>query len=192
MLTIDIKSKELFNEESEGFVHVKSQRIHLEHSLLSVAKWEALYHKPFLDTLSKKEMTPEQFLDYIRCMTIEKDVERTQYFGLEQKDLDAINEYLNDSMTATWFAEEEDQKKGGGKQRTVTAELIYCWMIKLQMDVTVFQKWHFNRLITLIRTCNEENKAEVNDKPMDVNKRNAIMQKRRAEIAARKARQRKR
>lgn len=181
MLPLTIEATELFNETTEEFINIPRTTIQLEHSLLSLAKWEGIYHKPFL---SDEKMTPDEFLDYIRCMTLTKNVNPDIYYGLTAQNLAEIKAYMEDEHTATWFREEEDQKKKGPKPRVVTAELIYCWMIELRMPIDIFQKWHLGRLIVLIRTCQEERKAAEGDpkKKLDMNKRRALMEKRRAKF----------
>ena len=181
MLPITVHATELFNEATEEFINIEETTLHLEHSLLSIAKWEAKYHKPFLNDSAK---TPDEFIDYIRCMTLDKNINPDVYYGLSQRNLIEIREYMNDNHTATWFRDDEDEKvkANARKPRVVTAELIYCWMIELRMPVDIFQKWHVGRLIVLIRTCQEELKAAEGDpkKKLDMNKRRALMEKRRA------------
>lgn len=181
MLTITVPKTELFNETTEEFINIEETTLHLEHSLLSIAKWEAIHHKPFLNDETK---TSEEFLDYIRCMTLDKNIDPNVYFGLTRESIIQIKNYMDDDHTATWFREDEDEKRKAKatKPRTITAELIYCWMIELRMPVDIFQKWHVGRLIVLIRTCQEERKAAEGEpkKKLDMNKRRALMEKRRA------------
>lgn len=179
ILQVTIPETELFNETTEEFVNIQETTITLVHSLLSIEKWEAKYHKPFL---TQDEKTAEEFLDYIRFMTITKNVNPNVYYGLTPANLKQIKDYMEDDHTATWFREDEGDKKTKQKPRTITAELIYCWMIELRMPIDIFQKWHIGRLIVLIRTCQEERKAAEGDpkKKLDMNKRRALMEKRRA------------
>lgn len=178
-LQVTIPKTSLFNEDTEEFIDIPETTITLAHSLLSIEKWEAKYHKPFLTQETK---TVSEFMDYIRFMTITKNVDPNVYYGLTPDILDSIQKYMDDDHTATWFREDEDGKKGDKRSRAVTAELIYCWMIELRMPIDIFQKWHIGRLIVLIRTCQEERKAAEGDpkKKMDMNKRRALMEKRRA------------
>ena len=159
MLKIVIPAGESFDYESGEFVQTKEQSLQLEHSLVSISKWEAKWHKPFLEDSAKK--TKEELLDYIRCMTITKDVDPVCYYFITNADINRIKSYIDDTMTATWFG---DSKKKYTKKRVVTSELIYCWMVMLQIPFEC-EKWHLNRLFTLIKVCNEENK------PADKNKR---------------------
>ena len=148
MLTLSISAKEYWDEQIEEFIYPEEKTIQLEHSLVSLAKWEAKWHKPFL---TREEKTHEEIKDYIRFMTITQNVKPELYDHLTAEHYRQINEYIDDPMTATWFS--KDQRRSNGKQ--VTAELIYYWMIALNIPVE-FQKWHLNRLLTLIKVCNIE------------------------------------
>lgn len=150
MLTIVIPAEEVFNEADMTFTYTKEYVLKLEHSLLSISKWESKWKKPFL---AKNEKTPEEIEDYIRCMTI-NNVEEEAYTALRKKDIDEISKYIDDPMTASNVPTE---KQKSGRSRTITSELIYCWMIQLQIPVS-FEKWHLNRLLMLIKVCNAENK----------------------------------
>ena len=152
MLPIIIPSSEVWDEEREEFVYVKEQTIMLEHSLVSLQKWEAKWKIPFLDN---KQKTHEQYIDYIRCMTISPKVDPNTYRFLSAQNILEIDQYIGDSMTATWFS--KDKKKKSGKQRAVTAELIYYWMIAFNIPYEC-RKWHLNQLLALIEVCEEESK----------------------------------
>ena len=149
MLQITIPERELWDAKAGEFLHLKEQRLQLEHSLVSVSKWEEKWHKPFLDSKSK---TDEETADYVRCMTLTQNVDPETYKYLDTASVKKITEYVNDPMTATWFSEDKTAKKGPNRE-IVTSELIYYWMIELNIPVE-FQKWHLNRLITLIKVCN--------------------------------------
>lgn len=150
MLRITIPPFELFDSASNQFIQVKGQTLQLEHSLVSLSKWEAKWHKPFL---SSEEKTTEEILDYIRCMTITQNVDPQVYTGLTTSNMDEISAYINDSNTATWF---KDERQNGRSREVITSEVIYWWMIALNIPPE-YQKWHLNRLLTLIRVCNEKN-----------------------------------
>jgi hypothetical protein len=144
---------EYWDSGSETFITKhgnKEQKLCLEHSLVSVRKWESKWHKPFL---SKKQMTNEEIVDYIRCMTITQNVPPEVYENIPDEVYKKITEYINDPMTATWFSE---QKGRGGSGEVVTAELIYYWMIALNIP-SKYEKWHLNSLMTLIKVCNIKN-----------------------------------
>lgn len=151
MLQITVPSTELYDEVHNEFITIKEQTLTLEHSLVSLSKWESKWHKPFL---SKDGLTTEQTIDYIRCMTITQNVPPLTYKLITDGNIKQVEEYINDPMSATWFSEE---KKGKGVNREViTAELIYYWMIALQIPMQC-EKWHLNRLLTLVRVCNIKN-----------------------------------
>lgn len=150
MLQITIPAIEMFDERTETFIQTKEQTLVMEHSLVSLAKWEAKWNKVFLSNRDNK--TEEETIDYFRCMTITKNVDPNVYYLLSQENINAINEYIAKPMTATYFREE----KGRGSNEAVTAELIYYWMISLNIPMEC-EKWHLNRLMTLIRVCSVKN-----------------------------------
>lgn len=147
MLTILVPESELYDEKNNEFIQIKEQTLVLEHSLVSIAKWESKWKKSYLSNNNK---TLEETLDYIKCMTITKNVNPLIYKSLNRKALEAIQKYINDPMTATYFYDKEDKPSG---PNTITAEVVYYWMISLGIPMEC-QKWHFNRLIALIRVCN--------------------------------------
>lgn len=148
MLRITIPgSQELWDERKQEFIPAtKDQTIQLEHSLLSLSRWESKWNKAFL---SRKEKTNEETIDYIRCMTITQGVSPEVYYRLSYENLTEINDYIAAPMTATYF---RDDKIMGHARDTVTAELIYYWMIALNIPFEC-QKWHLNRLFALIKVC---------------------------------------
>lgn len=175
MLEITIPEQEFFNEATNEFITVKPQTIKLEHSLVSVSKWESKWKKPFLD---QKKKTREETIDYIRCMTITQNVSPLVYMGLSSKNIEEIAAYVEDSQTATWF---NDTNKPRGQREVLTSELIYYWMVAFNIPIEC-QKWHLSRLLTLIKICNIKNQ-----KPKKMGKR-AVMSDNRALNAARRAR----
>lgn len=151
MLRIIVPATEQWDAAKEEFVYPNREQIlELEHSLVSLSKWESKWCKPFIDT---KDKTFEENLDYIRCMTLNKNVDPTVYTRLTTDNVREINEYIESPMTATWFNE---NKKPGGKKEVLTAEIIYYLMIAHRIPFEC-QKWHLNRLLTLIRVCNLKN-----------------------------------
>ena len=150
MLQITIPAGELFNEETNEFFTTKETTVRLEHSLVSVSKWESKWHKPFLD---KKAKTREETLDYIRCMTLTQNVDPDIYQAIDSATMKKINEYIEDDHTATWFT---DRGAKRGNKQVVTSELIYYWMTVHQIPWEA-QKWHLGRLMTLIKICNIKN-----------------------------------
>lgn len=145
MLTIIVPESELYDERNNEFIQVKEQTIVLEHSLVSIAKWESKWKKSYISSTDK---TLEEILDYIKCMTITKNVNPIIYKSLNKDALKAIKDYMDDPMTATFFS--EIPSKGG--KSVITAEVVYYWMISLGIPFEC-QKWHFNRLMALIKVC---------------------------------------
>jgi len=174
MLQIVIPALEYWDEKKEMFVSEKEQVLQLEHSLISLSKWESKWCKSFLST---KELSREENMDYIRCMTITKNVSPDTYKRLTNQHIDQINEYIKAPMTATTFREGRGAK---GRKRIITAELIYYWMVTFNIPVE-FQKWHLNRLLTLIRVCEIENSPKKKQSANDILRENAALN------AARKA-----
>jgi hypothetical protein len=151
MLYITIPEQEIFDDATQTFISVKDIKLQLEHSLVSLKKWESKWKKPFLET----KMTPEEFLSYVECMTITQNVDPAVYLLLTPENIEEINNYINDPMTATTFTN-RDPNQGRGKKEIVTAEIIYYWMVAQQIPMEC-QKWHLNQLMTLIRVCSIKN-----------------------------------
>lgn len=173
MLKIVIPGIELYDEEKEEFITTKPQTLHLEHSLVSLAKWESKWNKPFL---TKDNKTYEETIDYIRCMTITQNVSEDTYRLLTSENIQQVNEYINLPMTATTFS---NQKKTPSRE-VVTAEIIYYWMISLNIPFEC-QKWHLNRLLTLINVCNIKNQPKKKMSKRDILNRNKALNKARRE-----------
>lgn len=150
MLQITVPATEHWDEDKEEYVYTKEQTLCLEHSLVSLSKWESKWRKAFL---SKKEKTREETLDYIKCMTLTKNVDPNVYERLTPGNIDDIYEYINAPMTATYFTED---KNGKQNREVITSEIIYHWMIALQIPFEC-QKWHLNKLVTQIRVCSIKN-----------------------------------
>lgn len=151
MLQIVIPSQEYYDEIKNEFVTIKGQVLQLEHSLVSISKWESKWNKPFL---SKEKKTTEEFLDYVRCMTLTQNVNPMVYRNINQDIANKILSYIEAPMSATWF--NESKLPARRSSEVVTSELIYYWMVALQIPFEC-QKWHLNRLMTLIRICNIKN-----------------------------------
>lgn len=167
MLKIVVPQQQFFNEATLEFSYIgKEQTLILEHSLLSVAKWESKWKKPFL---GKGEKTSEEVLDYIRCMTT-NNVDPEVYNRLTTENLKSIMEYIEDPMTATTI-NERDMKRN---REIITSEIIYYWMIALQIPVE-FQKWHLNRLLTLINVCSIKNAPPKKMSKGELAKRNTAL-----------------
>ena len=169
MLEITIPATELWDEINEEFITTKEQTLRLEHSLVSLSKWESKWCKPFL---SKTNKTDEEMLDYVRCMTLTQNVPDEVYRCLTDDNIRKIYEYIDAPMTATWF--NDDKTKGTSRGEQTTSELIYYWMIALNIPFEC-QKWHLNRLLTLIRVCNIKNQPPKKMSKRDIMSRNAAL-----------------
>lgn len=152
MISITVPEREFWDETKREFINTREQKLQLEHSLVSISKWESKHHKSFLDS----EKSVDEIIDYVKCMTLTQNVNPLVYQCLTKENIKEISDYIEDPMTATTFRED---KAPGGKKEIITSELIYHWMIALQIPVE-FQKWHLNRLLTLIRVCNIKNQPQ--------------------------------
>ena len=150
MLSIIIYDDELWDEEKEQFIPAKEHKLQLEHSLISISKWESKFKKVFL---SSKEKTAEETLYYIKCMTLTQNVSDKVYEKLSLDNIKSINEYIDDPMTATFFSDKQIKKNG---REIITSEIIYYWMISFNIPFEC-QKWHLNRLLTLLKVCDLQN-----------------------------------
>lgn len=167
MLSITVPlGNEEWNEEKQEFIEPKKQILQLEHSLISLSKWESKWCKPFL---SKNAKTEEETLDYIKCMTITQNVNPEVYNHLTQANVEEIYRYIEAPMTATTFSDNGSNRQS---REIVTAELIYYWMISLQIPPE-YQKWHLNKLLTLIRVCNIKNAPPRKMSKREIMSRNA-------------------
>ena len=169
MLEISVQiTQEGWDEEKQEFVAPKTVVLQMEHSLVSLSKWESKWKKAFL---SNKEKTIEESIDYFKCMTLTKNVDPEVYTKLSQKNIVEINEYIQAPMTATYFAEDKNRKTN---KETITSELIYYWMISLNIPFEC-QKWHINRLLTLIQVCNIKNQPPKKMSKRDIMSRNTAL-----------------
>jgi hypothetical protein len=168
MLRIIIPAVEQWDEAKQEFIYTKEQTLSLEHSLVSISKWESKWCKPFL---TKQEKTFEETLDYIKCMTLTQNVDPEVYNYLTNENIKEINEYIGAPMTATYFSDEKTSKTS---REQVTAELIYYWMIAFNIPFEC-QKWHLNRLLTLIKVCNIKNQPPKKRSKKDIMSRNAAL-----------------
>lgn len=166
MLQITIPGRELWDEEKCEFVTIKAQTLQLEHSLVSISKWESKWNKAFL---GRAEKTTEETIDYVRCMTLTQNVNPLVYRYLTPENIEAVNNYISAPMTATCFFDEDEKSTS---RETITAELIYYWMIALNIPFEC-QKWHLNRLLTLVKVCNIKNAPPKKRSRGDIMRRNA-------------------
>lgn len=181
--TITVKAKELFDEKNQKFIYLKKDTdIVVEHSLLSISKWESKYKRPFLD--EKKGMqTDAEILDYIRFMTITpQNPDPLIYLSLSKKNIEDIIEYINDPQTATWFSNVD---KNTPKPKSVlTNEVIYWEMIQYNLPIEICQKWHLNRLLTLLRVCDAKSGDGKKMSKQDILARNSKLNAQRLAAAA--------
>ena len=168
MLQITIPATEQWDEKNQTIIVTKEQKLQLEHSLVSLSKWESKWCKPFL---SKQEKTIEETIDYIRCMTLTQNIDPNVYNLLTNENITQVNEYIEAPMTATWFTDDKTRKPN---KEQITAELVYYWMIALNIPFEC-QKWHLNRLLTLIRVCEIKNQPPKKMSKGQIMSRNAAL-----------------
>lgn len=157
MLTVVVPSGSVFDPNTNTFYKVeKETTLQLEHSLISLQKWESRWHKPFLEA---KDKTLEETVDYIRCMCLTSNVTEDVFYCIPTGEMNRIAAYIDDPMTATSFREPPSRQGPNGrrkKKEIITAEIIYYWMISWNIP-TEYRKWHLNQLLTLIRVLNIKN-----------------------------------
>lgn len=163
MLTVNVKKGEMFNEFTNEFSYFEGGTLQLEHSLVSIRKWEAKWHISFLET---EKLTIPQIKDYIRCMTLNKPKDSKIYDFISSEDIKDVIKYIKDPHTATWFAKGISNGTLKSRREKITAELIYYWMISLNIP-TEFEKWHLNQLMTLIRVVSAKSKSPKKRNPKE-------------------------
>ena len=149
MLEIEVQEETLYDEKTMSFIPIKATKLRFEHSLVSISKWESKWHKPFL---AEGEKTPEEMVDYLKCMCLTQNPDPEVFAHLSAENMKKIADYMEDPMTATWF---NDKNKPGGKGKVITNELIYYWMAEHGIWKEC-EKWHIKRLLTLIHVCSAE------------------------------------
>lgn len=150
MLVLEVVLKEDYDEEENLFIPVETFELRMEHSLVSLSKWEQKYEKPFM---SEEPKTAEEMFYYIECMCLDEKIPGEIFQKLSDKNIMEINDYINAKMTATWFRDDGQKTRNN---QIITAEIIYYWMISLQIDMQC-ERWHLAQLLTLIRVANEKN-----------------------------------
>lgn len=165
MLRITIPAVDYYDEENEIFVESKEQVLQLEHSLVSLSKWESKWRRPFL---TKEDKTIQETIDYIRCMTITQNIHEKTYNLITNQNIKQVQDYIADDMTATTFA----KQKNTINKEIITAEVIYYWMVAMNIPFDC-QKWHLNRLLTLINVCNIKNSPPKKMSKQELARRNS-------------------
>lgn len=165
MLTITIEGDELFNDETQTFLYLEGVVVHLEHSLLSMSKWESKYEKPFL---SPGEKTSEEVYGYIKAMIMDEGLDPDVIRRLSSKNIEEIQLYIDSKQSATTFGQ---LPTGRGSGETITSELIYYWMVAFTIPFEA-EDWHLNRLLSLIRICNIKNSKPKKMSRHDIAQRN--------------------
>ena len=168
MLRITIPADERWDEAKQEFIYTKEQTLQLEHSLVSISKWESKWCKAFL---SERTKTSEEVMDYVRCMTLTQNVDPAVYSRLTDENFVAINEYIDAPMTATYIYSDVNSRFNREK---VTSELIYYFMIACNIPFEC-QKWHLNRLLTLIKVCSIKNQPPKSRSKKDIMRRNSAV-----------------
>jgi hypothetical protein len=167
VLTLKVVMSEEFDDDKNEFV-TSEFALELEHSLVSLSKWESFFEKPFL---SEEEKTPEEIIWYVQAMCLDLDVPAETFARLTKEHFDAVQRYIDSKQTATWF----NEVPGGSGQfnrEIITAEIVYYWMVEFRIPFEC-QHWHFNRLLTLVKVCNEKKKP-----PRKMSRRDMIDQRR--------------
>jgi hypothetical protein len=162
MLKLTIPAVDYFDDAQQLFITQAAAVLELEHSLVSLSKWESIHEKAFL---GPEEKTREETLGYIYCMTLTPDVPPEVYQNLSNDNIKQIQNYIGANMTATTITNLAETKSAPKRREIITAEIIYYWMVSHNIPFEC-QHWHLNRLITLIQVCNEKNKPEDKKKKM--------------------------
>lgn len=153
MLKLTLHGEQSWDEKLEQFVYDDVIELELEHSLVSLSKWEAIWEKPFM---ASEEKTTEETLGYIEAMCLTPNVPPEVFQALNNDHYKQVNEYINAKMSATWFTEIPGGSKGPSQRDIITSEIFYYWIFSAQIDIAV-ENWHLNRLFTLLKVFNEKN-----------------------------------
>ena len=150
MLKIIIPESEHFDQSTSEFILLPEVKIDMEHSLVSLSKWESEFEKPFL---SKDDKTPDETTGYLRAMALSPDIPVEVFRRIPPEVITQINDYIGAKMSATWFTEVPGAPKS---REIITAEIIYYWMTALNIPFEC-EMWNLNRLFTLIKVTNQKN-----------------------------------
>lgn len=153
-ITIEIEGRPLFDQRTQSFLpRPKSRQIRLEHSLISMSRWEEETKRKFFSKLDGPQST-EDILFYIKCMSLDGPIDDNLLRCISKKELERVGAYISDNRTATTFA----QTNSKGKAGTMTSEVLYYYIAAFQLPPYV-EKWHLSRLLTLIRVANAKQAA---------------------------------
>lgn len=172
MLIIKLPEQETYDDEHQEFVTLPAVTVQLEHSLVSLSKWESIHEKPFL---SKEEKTDAEVTSYIECMILAPEDFSDIIGRFSPEEISRINSYIDAKMTATWFSDKSDGRRSN---ETITSEVIYYWLVAFQIPFET-QHWHLNRLLTLIKVCNAKNKAPKKMTKAEIANRNRTLNEQR-------------
>lgn len=170
-INITVPGVESFDEETEKFVYSEDTVLELEHSLVSLSKWEQMFHKPFL---GKGEKTSEETLEYIKAMCLNSKVDDEVFLRITEANVAVINAYIENPMTATTFA---NIPGGPASRELITNEIIRYWMVSFQIPLE-YETRHLNQLFTLVKVINEKNKPDKNRQKMTAAQRHALNKQR--------------
>ena len=170
MIRILLPEKELYDEVNNKFVYLPSRELILEHSLVSISKWDSKWHKSFLNTDDKSF---DEVMDYIKCMCVEELEDENDLYRLSEENVSDINAYIQDSMTATTFSDFSDNNNTKSRE-IITSEIIYYWMIANNIPFEC-QYWHLNKLLTLIKVCSIKNSPEKKMSTSEILSRNKAL-----------------
>lgn len=167
MLTITVPGAEFYKEDTNEFLYTSDTVLKMEHSLVSISKWESKWKKPFLSMgqPGNEDFTQEMLMDYFQFMTITQNVPKKVYYGITHELFNQVIDYMRTEQTATWFSNKPGQ---GGRvdRRPMTSERIYHLMIHYNIPFEC-EKWHLSRLLTLIRICQIEEQKPEKQNPRD-------------------------
>lgn len=176
MLKIVIDGTENFNNNTQTFHQLDDIVIELEHSLVSVAKWESIYQKAFL---SDNKKTSDEIFEYFKNMIVRCNADLDVLDKCSQENFNKIQEYIDSNQSATTFGSMPERR---GPGEIITSELIYYWMIAFNVPFEC-QFWHLNRLFSLIRICNIKNSKPKKMSRTEIAQRNSELNaKRKAEL----------
>jgi hypothetical protein len=176
MLTLIIPGNEFWDEAANEFLTRGDIVLELEHSLVSLSKWESKFEKPFL---GDQEKTTEEILEYIKIMIVTPNLPPDIFSKLTQNNISDINNYIDSKQSATTFG---NMPKATGRKEIVTSELIYYWMVAFNIPFEC-ESWHLNRLFSLIRICNvKQSKPGKQDKHAIAQRNRELNEQRRAQL----------